>query len=252
MKKIKISAIIITFNEEKNIERCLKSLKDVADEIVVVDSFSTDKTEEICHNYSVRFIQHTFDGHIEQKNFAKDQANYDFVLSLDADEALSSKMRETILSIKNDCLFDGFYFRRTTNFCGKWIRYSGWYPDWKLRLWNRHAGKWQGLNPHDRFEIEEGTTTKVQGDILHYSFDTIDSFYVQQSKFALISANALLKRGKKSNYFLLFLKPLNRFIRDYFYKLGFLDGRAGFIICMASAYTKFIIYSKMLEEQQKH
>ncbi|MFI5135444.1 MAG: glycosyltransferase family 2 protein, partial [Chitinophagales bacterium] len=145
-----ISAVIITFNEEKKIARCIDSLNGVADELVVVDSFSTDATVEICKAKSVRFIQHAFEGYIQQKNFAVTQATNDFILSLDADECLSEELRLSILAVKNDLKFDGYIMNRRTNFCGQWIHHSGWYPDRKLRLWNRNKGAWGGTDPHDK------------------------------------------------------------------------------------------------------
>ena len=124
-----LSATIITFNEEKNIGRCIDSLLDVADEIIVVDSFSTDATENICLNKNVRFVQHAFDGHIEQKNFSLQLATHLIVLSLDADECLSDELKESILQIKQQPEFDGYFMYRKNNFCGTWIHHCGWYPD---------------------------------------------------------------------------------------------------------------------------
>ena len=137
---VSLSAVIITYNEEKNIERCLLSLKGVVDEIVVVDSFSQDRTEAICAQYGVKFIQHAFEGHIQQKNWAITQASSPYVLSLDADEALSDELRQSILEAKNNWTAQGYFFNRLNNYCGQWIRHSGWYPDRKLRLWDARLG----------------------------------------------------------------------------------------------------------------
>ncbi|MBT8332765.1 MAG: glycosyltransferase family 2 protein, partial [Deltaproteobacteria bacterium] len=141
-KPVKISAVIITYNEERNIGRCLDSVREVADEIVVVDSYSTDKTKEICHSMNVKFLQHHFEGHIEQKNYAVSCASCGQVLSLDADEVLSEKLQQSILAAKQSWRFDGYSFNRLTNYWGKWNRHSGWYPDTKLRLWDRSKGRW--------------------------------------------------------------------------------------------------------------
>lgn len=148
--KVQLSVVIITLNEEKNIERCLKSILSVADEIVVVDSFSTDKTKEICHKYNVKFIQHEFEGYIEQKNLALTQAKFQHVLSLYADEALDERLQKNILSIKNNWKHDGYYMNRLTNYCGEWVHHCGWYPDRKLRLFDSTKGNWTGINPHDK------------------------------------------------------------------------------------------------------
>src|SRR6516225_8076489 len=145
-----VSIVIITFNEEKNIRRCLESVKEIADEIVVVDSLSTDHTKSICKEFGVRFIEQKFLGYIEQKNFALDQAKYDYVLSLDADEAISKELVKSIQEVKQNPESDGYRMNRLTNFCGKWIKHGSWYPDTKLRVFNRKKARWGGINPHDK------------------------------------------------------------------------------------------------------
>ena len=149
-----LSAVIITFNEERNIGRCLTSLIGIADDIVIVDSFSSDKTESICNAFGVRFVQHKFEGHIEQKNWAISQAKFPRILSLDADEALDANLKKSILEAKNNWKYDGYEMNRLTNYCGKFIHHSGWYPDKKMRLWDSRKGKWGGTNPHDKYELQ--------------------------------------------------------------------------------------------------
>ena len=153
----KISAVIITFNEEKYIEKCISSLEEIADEIIVVDSFSTDRTEDICGKFNVRFSKHKFDGYVEQKNYAMSLASYPYILSLDADEALSDELKKSILGIKDNLKYDGYIFNRLNNYCGKWIKHSRWYPDKHLRLFNSAKGKWTGPNPHDKFKLDPGS-----------------------------------------------------------------------------------------------
>jgi glycosyltransferase involved in cell wall biosynthesis len=162
-----LSAVIITYNEARNIGRCLDSLAGVADEIVVVDSFSTDDTERICRAHGARFVQHAFEGHIEQKNYALAQARYDWVLSLDADEALSDPLRAAILAVKVQAeRLDGYEMNRLTNYCGQWIHHSGWYPDRKLRLFDRRQGRWGGVNPHDKVLMDSRDQTgRLAGDL---------------------------------------------------------------------------------------
>jgi len=244
----KISAVIITFNEEKNIGRCIDSLQNVADDIVVVDSFSTDNTKEICLAKKVRFIEHEFEGHIEQKNHAITQAKYTFVLSLDADEALSSALEKSILDIKENPLFDGYTMNRLTNYCGKWIKYCGWYPDTKLRLWNSTKGKWGGINPHDKFiMVKEVHISHLKGDIEHYSYYTREQHLMQIEKFSTISAKALFDKKKKTSIFNLIFNPLASFLKSYIFNLGFLDGTTGFYICRQSAYANYLKYKKLKE-----
>lgn len=243
----KLSIVIITYNEEKNIARCLASVKDIADDIVVVDSFSTDKTKELCKQFNVRFIEHAFDGHIEQKNWAITQAKYPHILSLDADEALDDTLKKSILAIKEKWEYDGYYMNRLTNYCGKWVHHCGWYPDTKLRLWDARKGKWGGTNPHDKYELFEGDkkTKHLKGNILHYSYYTINDHYKQVEYFTTILAKAQFNEGKKAPAILLFVSPVVKFIRDYFLKLGILDGKTGFTICRISAYATFLKYKKL-------
>ena len=242
----KISAVIITFNEEKNIGRCIDSLVNVADDIVVVDSFSTDRTKEICLEKKVRFVEHKFDGHIEQKNYAITQAAYPFVISLDADEALSPALKKSILGIKDNSQFDGYTMNRLTNYCGQWIRHCGWYPDTKLRLWDSTKGQWGGINPHDKYIMaKEARIAQLNGDLLHYSFYTREQHLKQIDKFSDISAKALFIKGEKSSFIKLFFHPMSRFIKAYLLKFGFLDGANGFFISWKSAYANYLKYKKL-------
>lgn len=243
----KLSVVIITFNEEKNIARCLDSVKNIADDIIVVDSFSTDTTEKICREKGIRFIKHTFEGHIEQKNWAITQAQYPHILSLDADEALDETLKKSILEIKISWTHDGYYLNRLTNYCGKWVHHCGWYPDKKLRLWDSRKGKWGGTNPHDKYELFDGdkNTGNIKGDILHFSYYTPDDHYKQVNYFTDILAKAQYKEGKKAPLFVLIFSPIIKFIRDYFLKLGILDGITGFAICRISAYATYLKYKKL-------
>lgn len=246
---IKLSAVIITFNEEKNIERCLVSLKEVADEIVVLDSFSKDRTKEICLQHGVQFFEHAFDGHIQQKNRAITYASYNHVLSLDADEALDDTLRESILAVKVNFSKQGYYMNRLTNYCGHWVRHCGWYPDKKLRLWDRTKGEWRGVNPHDKFELFEGDKNAghLKGDLLHYSYYTLDDHYKQVEYFTNIASKAYFEKGKKAPLYKLILNPLAKFIDHYLLHLGFLDGRAGYLISRISAYATWLKYKKLRE-----
>lgn len=240
-----LSVVIITFNEEKNIARCIDSVKAIADEIVVVDSFSTDNTKKICLEKNVHFVEHAFQGHIEQKNWAKSVAKHPFVLSLDADEVLSEELSTSIIEAKNNTLADGYTMNRLTNYCGQWIRHCGWYPDTKLRLWNSTMGKWGGQNPHDKFEMQkDAKILKLKGDLLHYSYYSIEDHIKQIDKFTAISSSDLANKGYcPSTIKLLFCGPV-KFFRDYFFKLGILDGYAGFQISKMSAFATYLKYAR--------
>ena len=194
-----LSVVIITRNEEKNIERCLDSVKDIADEIVVVDSFSTDRTEGICRSKGAKFFLHAFEGHIEQKNYAVTLSSFNHILSLDADEALDETLKKSILEVKHNWKYDGYEMNRLTNYCGKWIHHCGWYPDRKLRLFDKRKGKWGGINPHDKYQLVEGGAPGfLKGDILHYSYYTIEDHYKQIEYFTTINSKASFEKGKKA------------------------------------------------------
>lgn len=244
---IKLSAVIITFNEEKNIERCLLSLKEVADEIVVLDSFSTDNTRQICEKHNVKFFQHKFDGHIQQKNRAITYATNNYVLSLDADEALDSVLIKSIKEVKNNFVQQGYYMNRLTNYCGHWVRHCGWYPDKKLRLWDRTKGQWTGINPHDKYEMFNGdkTTGYLNGDILHYSYYSLEDHYKQVEYFTNISAKEYFEKGKKAAAYKLIINPIAKFIDHYILHMGFLDGKSGYLISRISAYATYLKYKKL-------
>jgi glycosyltransferase involved in cell wall biosynthesis len=252
-KPVKISAVVITLNEEKNIGRCLDSVRQVADEIIVVDSYSTDQTRDICRGRGVHFVQHAFEGHIEQKNYAVSCAAHDRVLSLDADEALSEELVQSILTVKQNWRHDGYSFNRLTNYCGKWIRHSGWYPDTKLRLWDRRKGQWGGINPHDRVTLEGGSrVAHLAGDLHHWSYHTIRDHIDTINSFSEIAARAAHAAGKQSNLVLdIVLNPLLTFFKKYFLKLGILDGYPGFLIAVHTAYGKFLKYIKLRELNKK-
>jgi glycosyltransferase involved in cell wall biosynthesis len=240
-KKVKLSVVIITFNEERNIGRCLDSIGDLADDIVVIDSFSSDLTEKICIDKGARFIKHAFEGYIEQKNWAITQAKYPIILSLDADEALSPELKISISNALNNWQYDGYSMNRLTNYAGKWIHHSGWYPDTKLRLWDSSKGKWGGINPHDKYELHPGCTIQhLHGDLLHYSFYSIQEHEAQSIKFATIAANALYAKGKSATLVKIWLSVWFRFVKHYIIYKGFLDGKEGFTISKITAkYTGY-------------
>jgi len=242
----KISAVIITFNEERNIARCLQSVKDVADEVVVVDSYSTDRTEEICRSFGVVFIQNEWLGYSGQKNYANAQASYDHILSIDADEALSETLREEIIKQKETDLKPAYEMNRMTNYCGHWIRYGSWYPDRQLRLFSRKTGRWDGEKIHEKFRPDDGITPAfLKGDLLHFSYYSIHEHLGQANHFTTLTAEVAFSRGKKAPLFKVLLSPFFRFIRDYFLMAGFLDGYPGFLVARISAFASFLKYSKI-------
>lgn len=233
----KLSVTIITLNEEDKIALCLKSLHNVADEIVVVDSMSTDGTKRICEQYNVKFVEQKWLGYSEQKNFANSLASNDWILSIDADEVLSEELINSIRKIKENDTSDDvvFSFNRLNNYCGKWIHHSGFYPDRKIRIWNRNVGHWEG-SIHE--VIKFSTKVKEQhlkGDLLHYSYSKPEDFDKQIFRFAEMRAKHYFEKGKKGAGFLSIISPVYYFIQHYFLRLGFLDGKEGLRMCWISA-----------------
>lgn len=244
---MKISAVIICFNEELNIERCLKSVLDIVDEIVVVDSYSTDQTERICEKYSVRFIKNRFDGYVEQEKFATSQASFDYILTIDADEELSSRLRSSIQAVKHAPAADAYYVTRLNNFCGKFIRFGEWNPDRKIRLWNRTKGEWSGENPHYLVQMRPGSiVAALQGDLFHYTYKVPSDHFVQMDKFSEIGAQEAFKNGKKTRPLVhLVLYPFFIFIKSYIFKLGFMDGLPGYYVALHGAFFRYMKYMKL-------
>jgi glycosyltransferase involved in cell wall biosynthesis len=243
----KLSAVIITKNEERNIGRCIDSLIGIADEIIVVDSGSTDNTELICKEKGVNFQFNEWKGYIEQKNYANSLAQHQYILSLDADEALSEQLRESILRVKEDLSSDAYEMNRLTNYCGKWIRHGGWYPDIKLRLFDRHKFMWGGDRIHESMvaRSEDVKTQRLAGDILHYSYYDIAQHVAQANHFTNMTAELAIEKGKNASLLKIMFSPVVKFIRDYFIKLGFLDGYYGYVVCRISAQATFMKYAKM-------
>ncbi|NNE28318.1 MAG: glycosyltransferase family 2 protein [Saprospiraceae bacterium] len=242
----KISAVIIAKNEENNIARCLQSLIGIVDEMLVVDSESTDKTAKLASDLGAKVIQHPFEGYYQQKNVALDAACYDFVLSLDADEALSPELQDEILKVKNDPRYDAYVVKRKNNYCGQWIRHGGWYPDKKLRLWDKAKGRWGGGNPHEKVIMEQPFSVKeLKGDLLHYAYRSEDELLKKMELYADMGATSAFEAGKKISFPMVLLKTGFKFFRDYILKLGFLDGNVGYTIAKHSAYEKFLKYSNL-------
>ena len=243
-----ISVVIITLNEERNIKRCLDSIIDVADEIIVIDSFSTDSTREICNKYPVKFIESEWKGYSGSKNFGIEQTSHSYILSIDADEELSEKLKESILKKKSIGLSGAYSFNRLSNYCGKWIRHGDWYPDRKMRLWNKADGIWVG-DIHEKTALKKEVKVKhLKGDLNHYSYYNISEHILQINKYSSLSAKALFEKNKNANFIKLRISPLIQFNRSYFLKLGFLDGFSGLAIAVITAFGTFLKYAKLREK----
>ncbi|TYA53882.1 glycosyltransferase family 2 protein [Formosa maritima] len=244
---IKLSGVIITFNEERNIENCIQSLLPVVDEIVVIDSFSTDSTKSICKKHHVTFIEQSFLGYVEQKNFALTKATHDYIISLDGDESLSKSLQESILNAKSNWKYDGYYCNRLNNFCGQWIKHSDWYPNKKLRVFDRRKAEWQGINPHDQIVLKQGKAGFLKGDILHKTYQNYSEFNLKTEYFSTIAAQSYYDLGKKASIWNIVFNPTWAFFKAYFLRLGFLDGINGLVICVQTANITFLKYTKLRE-----
>ncbi len=248
---MEISAVIITYNEEKRLEPALKSLEGISEEIVVVDRYSDDETVKIAKRYTDRVFQRKWTNFADQKNFANSKARFPWILSLDADERLSPKLKEEIGHLKEQepgC--SGFSMPRKVFYLGRWIRHSGWYPDRKIRLFQREKARWEGKYVHEKLVIE-GEVRKLLGSIHHFTYRNIADHLRRINTFSDLGAQKLYAQNKKSRWYHLLFLPFFRFLRAYLLKAGFMDGFAGFVISALEGYSVFARYAKLKEIWKK-
>lgn len=244
---VRITAVIITFNEEGNIGRCIDSLQTVADEILVVDSYSTDNTKAICLARGVRFIEHPFSSFGAQKNFAVAEATYDSVLSLDADEFLSEALIKSLLEVKRTWPAAAYSMNRLNKYGTRWIRHGSWYPDRKIRLWDRRRGKFASESLHEYVEMDAGVRVKhLHGDIMHEAFVDVTMLMSKTQRYSQIFAEAHAHR-KRSSVFKIIYRSRFAFFQSFLLKLGFLDGYEGFIVANSIANDVLYKYAKLYE-----
>lgn len=248
MKKLPLSLVVITLNEEKNIERCLRSVP-FADDIVVVDSFSTDRTVELARSLGANVVQEKWRGFGPQKAFATSLAKNDWVLNLDADEALSPELQSEIYARFSELDAEtGYRFPRLSYHLGRWIRFGGWYPDYQLRLYNKSKSNWNSEELHEKVEVKH--LVKFKRPILHWVFTGISHQVVTNDRYSSIGAEQLHKKGQRFLLIKLLVKPHFKFLETYVFKLGFLDGLPGFIISVGAAYSMFLKMAKLWEMQK--
>jgi glycosyltransferase involved in cell wall biosynthesis len=246
---VKLSAVIITHNEEKNIGQAIRSVA-WADEILVVDSESTDRTRELAEALGARVLTNPWPGFSAQKQFAVDQASHDWILSLDADEVVSEDLANEILAIKNaDPAADGYRIPRLSYYMGRAIKHGGWYPDRQLRLFDRRKGKWNGRVIHESVGMEAGSEIRnLRGDILHYSVESADHHNrMIAERYAPLGARAMYQHGRQTSRSNAVMSAALAFIRAYVFKLGFLDGFPGFCIAYFAAHHAFMKHMLLLE-----
>lgn len=241
-----ISAVIITRNEAHNIARCLISLQLLVDEVIVVDAESTDDTPRIAADHGARVINRPWSDYSDQKNFANNQALGPYILSMDADEAISAELRASLVQATRQGLHGAYRFNRLTNYCGTWVKHGGWYPDAKVRLFPKEGTRWQGEHVHE--ELALGPTIGVSdlaGDLLHYSYPTVQSHLDRIERYSDLHARKMFAAGKRPSALKRTLSPLVKFLQGYLFKLGFLDGRAGLNIARLSARAVRLKYNKL-------
>jgi glycosyltransferase involved in cell wall biosynthesis len=241
-----VSATIITLNEEHNIAGALLSVS-WADEIIIVDSGSKDRTLEICRGFTDKVFHRDWSGFVDQKNHAVGKASNDWVLSLDADERISSELREEILRERNSGFRkDGYRIPRRARFMGRWILHGDWYPDCQVRLFDRRKGRWRGGRVHESVSVE-GTTGRMRAEIHHYTYRDFSEYLGKLETYSSLAALDYRERGRKAASWMLLAKPLGVFVKAYLVKGGFRDGSAGFAVAVMGAVSVFFKYAKLYE-----
>lgn len=243
-----ISGVLITFNEEEKVGAALESLAPVCNEIIVVDSFSTDRTLEICRHFTDRVVQRPWPGYREQKQFAAELARCDWVLSLDADERLSRELQSSLKVWKQEETNGpvGFYLPRITFFMGRWIRHTTWYPDWQLRLFRRSAGRWIGGHVHERVAVD-GTVGRLTGHIEHFTYSSLSEYLRQLERFSDLAARDYFERRRTVGLPRLLVYPPLVFFKNYCLKAGFLDGKPGLMVSVLAAISTFFKLARLWE-----
>jgi glycosyltransferase involved in cell wall biosynthesis len=250
MEQAKISVCMITFNNARTVEQALKSVRDWADEIVVVDSFSTDDTPAIVRRYTDNFEQRSWPGFRDQYNYCIAKAGNDWVIFIDADEVISPELVQEIpLRLKKDAgACDGYIAHRRTYYLGRWIMHGGWVPDYEIRLFKKSAGAFEGAL-HANVKVR-GRVGELKGIYQHYNYRDIADQIDTINRYSATAAQDMLSEGKRFHFHDLLLRPPIRFIKEYFFKRGFLDGMPGLVIAISTMYYVFIKYAKLWELEQ--
>jgi glycosyltransferase involved in cell wall biosynthesis len=240
---MKITATIITQDEERNIARAMESLR-CCDEIVVVDSGSSDRTPEIAQKLGARVIDSPWGGYAKQKNYAAECSTNDWILSIDADEALSEALEGEIWHIrKNGPRYDAYTMPRMAQYLGRWILHSGWYPDRKVRLYDRRKAQWVGEYVHESVVVR-GTIGHLESDLLHFTCNSLSEHLKTMDRYTTLAAEQLVSQGKHVGYTQLLLDPAWTFVRTWIFRRGFQDGVEGLTIAWMAALYNFVKYAK--------
>jgi len=244
-----VSAVLITRNESGNIEGALKSVS-WADEIVIVDSGSSDDTVEISRRFTDRILHRDWTGYVDQKNFAAGQASHDWVFSLDADERASPELVSEIQALRRSCFGRaGYRIPRVARFMGRWLRHGDWYPDYQLRLFDRKGGSWQGGRVHESFKLHRGEPGFLKGELHHYTYRSTSDYLKRLENYTTLAAADYRDRGKTSTAARLLLDPPATFVKAYLLKRGFLDGVPGLMAAVMGSVSVYFKYAKLYELQ---
>lgn len=246
---MKISAVIITYNEEKRLEAALKSLKDVVEEIIVVDRYSEDDTVKLARKFTDRVFLRKWTNFSDQKNYGNTKAEFPWILSLDADERLSPELREEIIKLKEqeqDPGCSGFEIPRRVFYLSRWVRHTVWNPDTRIRLFRRDKARWEGEYVQEDLVVE-GEVKKLKGPLYHFTYRNIADHLSRMNTFSDLGAQKLYAKNKRCRWYHLAFLPFFRFVKSYIFKVGFLDGFAGFVISVLDGYACFVTYAKLKE-----
>ncbi|MCU0782809.1 MAG: glycosyltransferase family 2 protein [Verrucomicrobia bacterium] len=249
--RLPLSVAVITLNEEKHLARCLASVRELAAEIVVVDSGSTDGTEKVAREFGAKFSVQPWQGHVAQKNLALAACSQPWVLSLDGDEAVSPELAVALRELFSGQppAADGYEINRRTFYLGEWVNHS-WNPEWRQRLVRREKAQWQGPDPHDRLEVTGGNTARLQGDLLHYSYENLQDHFERTVRYARISADAMERAGKRCRWYHRVFSPWRVLCKRLLLKQGFRDGRRGWIIAYTTFFSVLAKYAFLYEKRE--
>lgn len=247
--RARISACIVAMDEADRIGPCLESLS-FCDEIVVLDSGSSDGTPDLCRAAGARVIETDWPGWVAQKNRAVAAAEHDWILSLDADERVDADLRARIEALRAEALDEegaprAYEMTRKVHYLGRWIRHGGWYPEWRVRLFDRRRARWGGVDPHDRVECDAPPARIREGNLEHFTYRSMEDHFRQMIRFSGVTANEMYERGRRHSFWAMVLRPPYRFFHMYVLRLGFLDGRAGFVLARLGAYFVFMKYARL-------
>ena len=259
LNREKISAFIIAFNEEDQIEACVRSVL-FCDEVLVIDSFSTDRTVEIAKALGARVVQRAWPGYREQKAYGLASSTHEWVLNLDADERVTPALQQEILDVLKEqkrrrdagkevgTEVAGYYINRVVFYLGRWWRLGGWYPEYRMRFFRKSTVTWGGIDPHEK-PIVEGRTSYLKGELEHYTYHNLDEQFQRLHSLSTLAAREDFKRGKRASLFKLIVNPLLRVLKFYVVKKGYREGQAGLIVAVAEGYYTFMKYAKLWEHE---